>query len=201
MSTELILRSFLKLEIICAALNTVTPSPPSPPSLESHCTSSSGPGSVVGGWNMIQFRSLYFPLTLGRQLPALTTKQFITASFLQTMFHASHSAHLVAVVGSIRCCSRLWQYLTLSTHWSRGHCSTALLPLCWQYETPGNLLGLLLLRQSPQLWTATAIELVYICSMSKWIRWSCSCHLNYTLADMFIYISSTYYATYPYGHF
>ena len=105
MSTELILRSFLKLEIICAALNTVTPSPPS---LESHCTSSPGPGSVVGGWNMIQFRSLYFPLTLGRQLPALTTKQFITASFLQTMFHASHSAHLVAVVGSIR--SVLWQY-------------------------------------------------------------------------------------------
>ena len=71
---------------------------------------------------------------------------------------------------------------------SRGHCSTALLPLCWQYETPGNLLGLLLLRQSPQLWTATAIELVYICSMSKWIRWNCSCHLNYTLADMFIYV-------------
>ena len=108
MSTELILRSFLKLEIICAALNIVTPSPPLPASLESHCTSSSGPGSVVGGWNMIQFRSLYFPLTLGRQLPALTTKQFITASFLQTMFHASHSAHLVAVVGSIR--SVLWQY-------------------------------------------------------------------------------------------
>ena len=108
MSTELILRSFLKLEIICAALSVVTPSPPSPKSLESHCTSSSGPGSVVGGWNMIQFRSLYFPLTLGRQLPALTTKQFITASFLQTMFHASHSAHLVAVVGSIR--SVLWQY-------------------------------------------------------------------------------------------
>ena len=198
MSTELILRSFLKLEIICAALSVVTPSPAS---LESHCTSSSGPGSVVGGWNMIQFRSLYFPLTLGRQLPALTTKQFITASFLQTMFHASHSAHLVAVVGSIR--SVLWQYphYPPSTEQGTLNWSTALLPLCWQYETPGNLLGLLLLRQSPQLWTATAIELVYICSMSKWIRWNCSCHLNYTLADMFIYISSTYYATYPYGHF
>ena len=129
MSTELILRSFLKLEIICAALSVVTPSPAS---LESHCTSSSGPGSVVGGWNMIQFRSLYFPLTLGRQLPALTTKQFITASFLQTMFHASHSAHLVAVVGSIR--SVLWQYPHYPPSTEQGtlqHCAAATLLTIW----------------------------------------------------------------------
>ena len=129
MSTELILRSFLKLEIICVALNIVTSSSPS---LESHCTSSSGPGSVVGGWNMIQFRSLYFPLTLGRQLPALTTKQFITASFLQTMFHASHSAHLVAVVGSIR--SVLWQYPHYPPSTEQGtlqHCAAATLLTIW----------------------------------------------------------------------
>ena len=129
MSTELILRSFLKLEIICAALSVVTPSPAS---LESHCTSSPGPGSVVGGWNMIQFRSLYFPLTLGRQLPALTTKQFITASFLQTMFHASHSAHLVAVVGSIR--SVLWQYPHYPPSTEQGtlkHCAAATLLTIW----------------------------------------------------------------------
>ena len=129
MSTELILRSFLKLEIICVALNIVTSSSPS---LESHCTSSSGPGSVVGGWNMIQFRSLYFPLTLGRQLPALTTKQFITASFLQTMFHASHSAHLVAVVGSIR--SVLWQYPHYPPSTEQGtlqQCAAATLLTIW----------------------------------------------------------------------
>ena len=91
-------------ECCCYSITVAPGSPPSPSpgSLESHCTSSLGPSSVVGGWNMIQFRSLYFPLTLGCQLPALTTKQFITASFLLTMFLTSPSAHLAAVVGNVR---------------------------------------------------------------------------------------------------